>query len=66
MYSWIDAEIRKRAATEEVVNKRFVYFGNRPFGQRLCSVNDEATDPFHAMWDIKVVKGKQRGYGTNV
>ena len=38
-------------ATDEVVHNGFVYSRYCPFGQWLCSINDEATDPFHAVWD---------------
>ena len=51
LISKIDMEIRIWAATDEVVYNRFVYSRYCPFGQRLCSNNDEASDPFHAVWD---------------
>ena len=50
LFSKIDVEIIW-AATDEVVHNGFVYSRYCPFGQRLCSINDEATDPFHAVWD---------------
>ena len=51
LFSKIYVEIRIWAATDEVVHNGFVYSRYCPFGQRLCSINDEATDPFHAVWD---------------
>ena len=51
LISKINVEIRIWAATDEVVHNRFVYLRYCPFGQRLCSINDEATDLFHAVWD---------------
>ena len=50
LFSKIDVEIIW-TATDEVVHNGFVYSRYCPFGQRLCSINDEATDPFHAVWD---------------
>ena len=66
LVSTIDVAIRIWAATDDVVHNGFVYSRYCPFGQRLCSINDEASDPFHAVWDIKVIQEKQREYGTNV
>ena len=58
LFSEIDVEIRIWAATDEVVHNGFVYSRYCPFGQQLCFINDEATNPFHAVWDIKVIQGK--------